>query len=346
MRSDPYSGRRFVFVAPGTGSPKHPMASIGYTLSSEEFGPRELVRFARRAEEAGFDFASISDHFHPWVDKQGNSPFVWATLGGVAEATERIRVGTGVTCPTVRIHPAIIAHAAATATIMFEGRFFLGLGTGENLNEHILGDRWPETNVRQEMLEEAVEVIRLLWQGGLQSHHGRHYTVENARLYTLPAQPPPIVVAAGGPKSTELAARIGEGMFGLVPDGTVIDRFEKAGGKGKPRYGQLHVCWAEDEAEARKTAREYWPNAAVAGALNWELPLPSHFEDATKLVSEEDVAESVVCGPDPERHVTGIREFIDAGYDNVYFHQVGPDQEGFIEFAAKELLPRLDDVRG
>jgi coenzyme F420-dependent glucose-6-phosphate dehydrogenase len=321
------------------------MAAIGYTLSSEEHGPGDLVSYAGLAERAGFDFAAISDHFHPWVNRQGNSPFVWAVLGGVAEATERIRVGTGVTCPTTRIHPAIVAQAAASAAAMMPGRFFLGLGTGENLNEHILGDRWPETDVRQEMLVEAIEVIRLLWEGGLQSHRGKHYTVENARLYTLPDEPPPIIVAAAGPQAVEIAGRIGDGLFGLLPDPEVIARFEQAGGKGKPKYGQLHVCWAASEDEAKATALEWWPNAAVSGNLNWELPLPSHFEDASDWADEDAIAGSVVCGPDPERHVEGILEFVQTGYDHVYFHQVGPDQEGFIRFAEAELLPRLEDAR-
>jgi coenzyme F420-dependent glucose-6-phosphate dehydrogenase len=322
------------------------VAAIGYTLSGEEQGPRELVAYARRAEEVGFDFAGISDHFHPWVDRQGNSPFVWAVLGGIAQVTDRLRVGTGVTCPTTRIHPAIVAQAAATAAAMLPGRFFLGVGSGENLNEHILGDRWPETPVRQDKLEEAVEVIRLLWQGGLHSHHGRYFTVENARLYTLPDEPPPIIVAAAGPSATELAGRIGDGLFGLVPDRDVIEGFESAGGEGKPKFGQLHVCWAESEEAARKTALEWWPNAVVSGSLNWELSLPSHFEDASQWADEDAVAESVVCGPDPERHVEAIKEFVEAGYDNVYFHQVGPDQEGFLRFAESELLPRLEEVRG
>jgi coenzyme F420-dependent glucose-6-phosphate dehydrogenase len=321
------------------------VAAIGYTLSSEEHGPGDLVTYAGLAERAGFDFAAISDHFHPWVDRQGNSPFVWAVLGGVAEATERIRVGTGVTCPTTRIHPAIVAQAAASAAAMMPGRFLLGLGTGENLNEHILGDRWPETDVRQEMLVEAIEVIRLLWEGGLQSHRGKHYTVENARLYTLPDEPPPIIVAAAGPQAVEIAGRIGDGLFGLLPDPEVIARFEQAGGKGKPKYGQLHVCWAASEDEAKTTALEWWPNAAVSGNLNWELPLPSHFEDASDWADEDAIAGSVVCGPDPERHVEGILEFVQTGYDHVYFHQVGPDQEGFIRFAEAELLPRLEDAR-
>jgi G6PDH family F420-dependent oxidoreductase len=320
-------------------------ASIGYTLSCEEFGPRELLGFARQAEEVGFDFLSISDHFHPWVDRQGNSPFVWAVLGGVAEATERIEIGTGVTCPTTRIHPAIVAQAAATAATMLEGRFFLGVGSGENLNEHVLGDRWPETDVRQERLAEAVEVIRLLWEGGLKSHRGRHYTVENARIYTLPDRLPPIIVAAAGPQATELAGQIGDGFFGLVPEREVIKQFERSGGAGKPCYGQIHVCWAEDERAAKSTALQWWPNAVVGGNLNWELPLPSLFEDAAAWATEDDVAESVVCGPDVNRHLDAVREFAEAGYDHIYLHQIGPDQGGFLRFAERELLPRLEDVR-
>jgi coenzyme F420-dependent glucose-6-phosphate dehydrogenase len=322
------------------------VAQIGYTLSSEEFGPRELVRFAARCEEVGFDFASISDHFHPWVDRQGNSPFVWGVIGGVAEVTERIRVGTGVTCPTTRIHPAIVAQAAATAQLQLEGRFWLGIGSGEALNEHITGERWPETAVRQERMVEAIEVIRKLWEGGLTSHHGKHYTVENARIYSLPAEPPPIMIATAGKRSTRLAGELGDGMFGLIPDAGVIEAFEQAGGKGKPRFGQVHICWAEDEAAARKTALEWWPNAVVGGNLPWELPLPSHHEAASEWAGEDDIAEEIICGPDPEPLVAEVRKFVDAGYDHVYFHQSGPDQEGFFQFAERELLPRLDDVRG
>lgn len=317
------------------------MTSYGFTLSSEEFGPRELIETAVGAEQGGFDFVSISDHFHPWVDRQGNAPFVWATLGGVATATERIEVTTGVTCPTTRIHPAIIAQAAATTAVLFEGRFTLGVGSGENLNEHITGERWPETPIRQDRLVEAIAVIRKLWEGGLQSHHGEHYTVENARLYTLPDEPPPIIVASGGDRATSIAGEHGDGLFGLVPDPEVISSFEEAGGKGKPRYGQVHVCWAEDEADARKTALEWWPNGAVGGNLSWELPLPSHFEDASAWASEEDIAESIVCGPDPGKHVEAIREFEEAGYDHVYVHQVGPDQKGCLDFYEREILPQL-----
>jgi G6PDH family F420-dependent oxidoreductase len=317
------------------------VTEVGYTLSSEEFGPRELVDFARRAEDAGFDFASISDHFHPWVDKQGNSPFTWTVLGGIAAVTERISIATGVTCPTTRYHPAIIAQAAATAAAMLPGRFSLGVGSGENLNEHIVGRGWPQTRIRQERLAEAIEIIRELWQGGLVSHHGPHFTVENARLYTLPDAPPPIIVATAGENATELAGRVGDGMFGLVPDPGVIKAFEDAGGEGKPRFGQVHVCWAESEEQASETALAWWPNALAGGSLPWELPLPSHFQDATAWAGKSDIAEDIVCGPDPERHVAAFSEFVDAGYDHVYFHQVGPDQLGFIEFAEAELLPRL-----
>ena len=317
------------------------MTKIGYTLSSEEHRPSDLVRFARAAEDAGFDFLSISDHFHPWVDRQGNSPLVWAVLGAVAEATEQVEVTTGVTCPTVRVHPAIVAQAAATVAAMMPGRFMLGVGAGENLNEHIVGSGWPEPAVRHERLEEAVAIIRKLWSGELVSHRGNHYTVEEARIYTLPEEPPPILVATGGDDATELAGRVGDGMFGLVPEADVIEGFEAAGGKGKPKLGQVHVCWAEDEDEARKTAREWWPTTALPGTLSWELRLPAHFEEATQDVTEEDVAESVVCGPDPKPHLDAIREFIDAGYTHVYYHQIGPDQEGFIGFCERELLPEL-----
>jgi coenzyme F420-dependent glucose-6-phosphate dehydrogenase len=317
------------------------VAAIGYTLSSEENGPAALVRQAVRAEQVGFSFAVISDHFHPWTDEQGESPFVWGVLGAIAQATERIELATGVTCPTTRIHPAIVAHAAATAAALLPGRFALGVGTGENLNEHILGDRWPPVADRQARLEEAIEVIRLLWQGGLRSHRGRHFRVENARLYTLPEEPPPILVAVAGERSVDLAARVGDGLVGTAPKAESIERFRSKGGEGKPTYGQLHVCWAASEDEARRTALERWPNAALSGSFPFELPLPAHFEEAVSTVREEDVAEAVVCGPDPERHLAAIREYVDAGYDHVYVHQVGPDQDGFFDFYERSVLPEL-----
>lgn len=317
------------------------MVQIGYTLSSEEHPPNKLVEFARMAEETGFTFASISDHFHPWVDRQGHSPFVWSVLGGIAHATERLELITGVTCPTVRIHPAIIAHAAATIGAMMPGRFSLGVGTGENLNEHILGDRWPAYDVRAEMLEEAIDVIRLLWEGGEQSFYGLYYTVENARIYTLPEQLPPILVAGAGPSSAELAGRLGDGFVSTAPKQDIVDQFEEAGGSGKPIYGQVHVCYSENEAEARKLAYEIWPTAGVTGELGQELPTPTHFEQAAQMVSEDDVAKSVICGNDVQRHLEAIQEYIDAGFDHVYIHQIGPDQAGFMEFYKKNILPEF-----
>jgi coenzyme F420-dependent glucose-6-phosphate dehydrogenase len=317
------------------------VAAIGYTLSSEENGAPELVAQAKRAEEVGFAFAVISDHFHPWVDRQGQSPFVWGALGAIAQATERIELATGVTCPTTRIHPAVVAQAAATAASLLPGRFSFGVGSGENLNEHILGDRWPPVRLRQERLAEAIEVIRLLWEGGLKSHRGEHYTVENARLYSLPEEPPPILVAVAGERSTDLAAELGDGLVGTSPVAETIDRFRQKGGAGKPTYGQLHVCWARSEEEARRTALEWWPNGAMSGSHFLELPLPAHFEEAAELVGEDDVGESIVCGPDPQRHVAAIEEYVEAGYDHVYVHQVGPEQEGFFEFYRREILPKL-----
>jgi G6PDH family F420-dependent oxidoreductase len=235
----------------------------------------------------------------------------------------------------------VIAQAAATTAAMFEGRFFLGVGTGENLNEHIFGDPWPEYEVRAEMLVEAVELMRDLWRGELMSHHGEHYLVENARLYTVPETPPPVLVAASGTRSAELAGEIGDGFIGTSPERELLQAFIGAGGDGKPTYGQVTVCWGEDEAAARRLTKEIWPTAGVPGDLSTELPLPRHFEQVSELVTEEMLAEKIACGPDPERHIAAIRPYIDAGYDNVYIHQVGPDQAGFLRFYRDRILPEL-----
>jgi coenzyme F420-dependent glucose-6-phosphate dehydrogenase len=322
------------------------MVRIGYALSSEEHAPNDLIRYAQQAEETGFTFALISDHFHPWIDRQGQSPFVWGVIGGIARATEELRLGTGVTAPIMRIHPAIVAQAAATAATMMPGRFFLGVGTGENLNEHIIGDDWPPPGKRLEMMEEAIEIIRLLWGGGMQSFRGRHYSVDRARIYTLPEQPPPILVAAKGERAVDLAARLGDGLIGVGPDPELIRRFEKAGGEGKPRYGQVHVCWAESEGQARRTAHEWWPNTALEGNLNVDLATPDEFERAAESITEDEVAESVTCGPDPERHVETIQKYAEAGYDNIYVHQIGPDQDGFFRFYGREILPAVNEALG
>jgi G6PDH family F420-dependent oxidoreductase len=314
---------------------------VGFTLSSEELGPDELVRLARTAEDAGFDFATISDHFHPWTSAQGNSPFVWSVLGGIAATTDQLGVGTAVTCPLVRIHPVIVAQAAATVSAMMPGRFFLGLGTGENLNEHVTGERWPSANERRELLREAVGIIRELWAGGLVEHRGAAYDVIDAQLFTLPDRPPPIYIAASGPKAAEMAADIGDGLIATAPDDDLIRAFEDGGGRGRPRLGQLTVCWAKDEADAIETAMRFWPTAALKGELTQELPLPRHFEQAAEMVTRDQLEKVVVCGPDPERHIETIRRFEDAGYDHVVIHQVGPQQEGGLRFLAERVLPEL-----
>ena len=317
------------------------MTEWGYALSAEEHPPNDLVRNAARAEEVGFTFALISDHFHPWVDAQGNSAFVWSVIGGIAQATERLRLGTGVTCPTIRIHPAIIAHAAATSAAMMPGRFFLGVGSGENLNEHITGEKWPTPDERLEMFEESIEVIRQLWQGGYQTYRGEFYDLEQARLYDLPDQPIELAVAAAKPLAAELAGRVGDGLISTAPDDEVVQKFKEAGGEGKPIYGQVTVCVHEDEAQAKKIAREVWPNAALKGDLSQELPLPMHFDQATQDVTEEQVAESVVCGTDVDQHLEKIRAFEQAGFTHVYVHQVGSDQEPFFDFYSREIMRRL-----
>lgn len=324
---------------------------LGYALSSEEHPPLDLVRDAQLAEESGFGFALISDHYHPWTTRQGQSSLVWAVLGAIATSTRRLTVGTGVTCPSIRIHPAIIAQAAATVAMMMPGRFFLGVGTGENLNEHILGDKWPASDIRRDMLSEAITIIRSLWEGGEVSHRGPHYTVENATLYSRPESPPPLMVAASGELAARLAGSLGDGLISTAPDAQLVDAFLDArsskarqdhgddGGRKPARYGQLTVCWGADEEEARRTALEWWPNSALHGELSVELPLPAHFEQATADVTEDLIAESIVCGPDVQKHLDAIDAFVEAGFDHVYIHQVGPDQEGFLRFYGEHILP-------
>jgi G6PDH family F420-dependent oxidoreductase len=321
------------------------VVELGYSLSSEELRPADLVKNARRAEEAGFRFALVSDHFHPWLDEQGQSPFVWSTIGAISQATETLTLGTGVTCPLLRIHPAIVAQAAATSAALMPGRFFLGLGTGENLNEHILGDRWPAHEERLEMLEEAIGLIRELWQGGLVSHRGAHFTVDRARLYTLPEEPPAVAVAAAGPHAAALAGRIGDALVATAPDPELVAAFDDAGGAGKPRYGQLTACYADTTEEAVERAFANWRNGGLTGDLGQELGLPRFFRQATELLTRDDVARGIVCGPEPERFREAIDEFAEAGFDRVYIHQIGAEQAPFIEFCARELLPETAAVR-
>jgi G6PDH family F420-dependent oxidoreductase len=245
----------------------------------------------------------------------------------------------------MRYHPALIAQAAATAAQLMPGRFMLGLGTGENLNEHVFGYRWPSGAVRLSMLEEAIGIIRMLWQDGWHSHHGEHYTIENARVYSLPDDNPPILLAAGAKRSAQAAGRLSDGLISTQPNPSTVEQFESAGGEGKPRFGQLTVCYARDEQEAVRTALEVWPNGAITGQASWELPLPRHFEQLGKLVSEDDVKESVVCGPNPDKHLSAIKEFTDAGFDHVFVHQIGRDQHGFFEFYREKIIPELKRTR-
>jgi G6PDH family F420-dependent oxidoreductase len=310
---------------------------IGCFLSCEEFGPRDLVEQAKRAEQAGFHALWISDHYHPWNDQQGHSAFVWSVIGALSEAVD-LPVTTGVTCPTLRIHPAIIAQAAATSAVMTGGRFNLGVGSGEALNEHILGTHWPEADVRLEMLREAIEVMRLLWEGGQRSHRGRHYTVENARVYDLPDEPPPVLVSGFGPKAIALAAELGDGFVTTQPDKEAIEQYRSGGGKG-PVHAGAKVCFMESEEKAQETMLRLWPNEGLPGELAQVLPTPSHFEQACELVTAEHLSSPL--GPDLDAHAASLREYADAGVDELFVQQVGPDQDAFFTTWAEAILPRF-----
>ena len=314
---------------------------LGYFLSSEEQRPDRQVAYAKRAEQAGFQFVVISDHFHPWVSQQGQSPFVWSVLGGIAQATEHVTVGTAVTCPIMRIHPAILAQAAATVATMLPGRFFLGIGTGEYLNEHILGHPWPATDIRQEMLVEAILIMRELWKGEEYSHYGAYYTVSDARIYTLPDQPPPIYMAAAGSRSASLAGEIADGFISTSPGDKLIQTFKENGGEGKPCFGSIKVCWASSKEKAKEVMRQWWPVSALSGRLHTDLPTPKHFEDAVELMGKPELPDDAILGPDPEPYLKAIQTLQEDGYDHIYIHQVGQDQEGFLQFFQQELYPAL-----
>jgi coenzyme F420-dependent glucose-6-phosphate dehydrogenase len=313
---------------------------FGLTLSSEEHSPPRLVELATLAEEHGFDFVSISDHFHPWITSQGHSPFVWSVLGAIAQATEEIEVAVGVTCPTMRIHPAVLAQATATTANLLPNRFTWGVGSGEALNEQILGDAWPPADIRLEMLEEAVDVIRQLWSGESTTFRGDYYIVEDATIFDPPPGSIPIVISAFGPAAVEVAARIGDGLWTTGTKGEIVDEFKEQGGTG-PVYSQITLCWAESKDEAVETAHRIWPNTGVPGQLSQDLRTPAHFEQAVKLVTPDLIAESMACGPDPEPLLKAAEEATAAGIDHLYFHQVGEDQEGFLGFWDEALAPAL-----
>ena len=313
---------------------------LGYKLMSEEHGPRALVENAVRAEASGFEFAAISDHFAPWLDEQGHSPLAWAVLGAIAQATERIGLATAVTCPTIRYHPAIVAQAAATVSLLAGRRFQLGLGTGERLNEHVVGGGWPSVQVRRERLEEAVVILRRLFEGDTCSFRGEHLELAEARLFDLPDEPPEILIAAGGPLAARLAGEAADGLIATEPRRELVSAYREAGGDG-PCMAEIAFCWAESEEEARETLHRY----ARWSGLGWdvlpELPTPAGFAAASRSVRPDDIGDEIPHGPDVERFVESVREFENAGFDELILLQVGPDQSGFLDFFERELRPVL-----
>jgi G6PDH family F420-dependent oxidoreductase len=317
---------------------------LGYFLSSEEHAPAALLEQAELAQSAGFEALWISDHFHPWNDEQGQSPFVWGVIGALSRAVD-LPISTHVTCPTIRIHPAIVAHAAATASLQLGGDFVLGLGSGEALNEQVLGDRWPLAAERLEMLEEAIEVMRELWTGEVVTHHGRHYTVEHARLYSAPESAVPVYLSAFGPEAAELAGRVGDGFVTTKPDQEMIKAFEQAGGKGKPTQASVKLCYGPDRDESVKTAHRLWANTGLSGEMAQELRTPEHFMQASELVDPESIGSKLSCGPGLEEHRKTVQTYVDTGLDEIFIGQIGPLQKEFYRFAEQELLPSLREAR-
>ena len=319
------------------------MLKFGYKLMSEEHGPNELVRNASQAEELGFDFVAISDHFHPWLSSQGHSPAAWTVLGAIAATTRRVGLVTAVTCPSLRYHPATIAQSTATLAILSGGRFTLGLGAGENLNEHVVGRGWLPPVQRQDMLFEAVEVIQELWRGHEVSHAGEYFVVDRAKLWDLPREPPLIAVAAGGPRASRLSGRHALGLFATEPKAELVHAWRVAGNQG-PRYAEVGLCWAASEREAARIARERMSFSLLGWPVMSELPTVHSFEAAVSCIRDEDLARAIACGPDPDRHLSAIVKYIEAGFDHLVLLCAGADQAGFFNFWRKELKPRLDKL--
>lgn len=318
---------------------------LGYKLATEAFGPKEIIRQAVAAEEAGFDFVELSDHFHPWLDEQGHSAFTWTVLGSIAERTNRVGLVTGVTCPTFRYHPAVIAQAAATVALVSDGRFTLGLGSGERLNEHVVGGGFPDVARRQAMLREAIEIIRLLWQGGYQSYDGRYLQLEDAQVFDLPSPLPQIAVAASGGPSARLAAEYGDALIATEAKPAVVEDYQGAGGTGA-RYAEIPLAYAADEAEAAKAAHATNRWAVTGWKVMSELPNPVNFAAATATVTEDDVKRQFACGPDPDRHLAVAREFTNAGFDRLVLMNAGPDPDGFLDFFRSTLASPLRELAG
>jgi G6PDH family F420-dependent oxidoreductase len=319
---------------------------IGYTLMTEQSGPTDLVRYAAAAEQAGFAFEVSSDHYFPWLDAQGHAPFAWSVLGAVAQATEQIELMTFVTCPTFRYHPAVVAQQAATMGLLSGDRFTLGLGSGENLNEHVVGMGWPSVTVRQEMLVEALEIINALFDGGYVTVHGEHYQVEAAKLWDLPDMPVPIAVAVSGRKSCELFAPLADHMIAVQPQGVLGSMWDAARPDVGPsrRIGQLPICFDADRDAAVARAHDQFRWFAGGWQVNAELPSTSGFAAATKYVRPEDVARNISCGPDVAAHVAAVRPFAEAGFTDLALVQIGGDpdhQEPFFDYAREDLLPAL-----
>ncbi|MEU8159858.1 TIGR03557 family F420-dependent LLM class oxidoreductase [Micromonospora parva] len=313
---------------------------IGYKLASEGYGPQEIIRQAVLAERAGFDFVEMSDHFHPWLDAQGHSSFTWSVLGAIAARTSTLRLATGVTCPTVRYHPAIIAQAAATMALISDGRFTLGVGAGERLNEHVVGQGFPSVRGRHERLREALEIIRLLWQGGYQSYEGRHLHLEDARVFDLPDTLPVIAVAASGEASARLAAELGDGLFATDADASIVEHYRRAQGAG-PRYAEVPVAWATDEQQAVQAVLQTSRWMVTGWKVMSELPNPVNFDAASAYVEEKHIRQLFAVGPDPEPHVAKVRSYVDAGFDHIVLQNAGPDPDGFLDFFAGDLAGRL-----
>ncbi|MEV4273426.1 TIGR03557 family F420-dependent LLM class oxidoreductase [Micromonospora chalcea] len=312
------------------------LVKIGYKLMTEGFGPKEIIRQAVAAERAGFDFVEASDHYHPWLSVQGHSANTWVLLANIAARTERIGLVTGVTCPSFRYHPAIIAQSAATLQIVSGGRFTLGVGAGERLNEHIVGD-FPSVRRRHERFREALEIIRLLWQGGYQSYEGKHLRIDDARVFDLPDELPAICVAVSGAKSLQIANDLGDGLFATEPKGELVSGFTGSG----PRYAEIPLAWAPDEKTAAQAVVEKGRFMLTGWKVLSELPNPVNFEAATQTVTENDVKKLFACGPDVERHLQVAQQYIDAGFDHIVTQNAGPDPDGFITFFTSDLGEKL-----
>lgn len=322
------------------------MTTFGYTLMTEEHDPRDLVANARRAEELGFDFVASSDHYHPWVPEQQHSAYAWSLLGAVAAVTERVGLMTMVTCPIVRYHPVVVAQKAATMGLLSDGRFTLGLGAGERLNEHVVGQGWPSASVRHEMLAEAIEIIRMLWEGGYADHRGRYFTVEDARVFDLPDSPVPIAVAASGAESARLAAEVGDGLIATEPNPEVVEGFRQArdGGAGST-WNQIPMCVGTDADEALERAHRTFRWSALGWKVQAELPNPVNFDAASAQVRPDDLRSTIPTGPDVKPYLDAIDEVTSAGYDNIALVQVGDDQDSFFRFWQDELQPALAERR-